>query len=118
MNINDEMARWTHLSDGYKAAVRQLYDAATNARTDARAAEVSRRLLHVIHAKDGGIELTELRHLDAENRGAALHLIECCASPSVIPDAGLTVDPAGEPLLSDAEVKELYSVSVPSPSPA
>lgn len=96
--------RWNRLAGRYADDVRTLYALSTSS---SGAGRIARDLLRALNCKSGSIELFELRHLDVDNLAAALRLIDCAASPSIIPDAGLTAGPEGEPLLTAGQVAAL-----------
>lgn len=96
--------RWNRLAGGYADDVRTLYTLSTSS---SGARQIAGDLLRALNRKSGSIVLFELRHLDADNQAAALRLIDCAASPSIIPDARLTARPEGEPLLTDGQVAAL-----------
>lgn len=96
-----ELKRWKRLPLSYGNDVRKLYPLAMDY---CGSAEIAADLLRALHHKSANIALFELRRLDPQNRAAALRLIDCMATPSIIPDAGLTVDPNGKPLLTEEQV--------------
>ncbi|WP_045389932.1 hypothetical protein [Falsirhodobacter sp. alg1] len=101
--------RWTRLKRTYGDDVRRLYPLAIDS---TGAARIAADLLCALHRKNGSIPAFELRHLDPKNRAAAMRLIDCMATPSIIPDAGLTVDPNGDPLLTVGQIGRLIHEDV------
>ena len=96
--------RWTRLKRTYGEDVRKLYPLAIDS---TGAARIAADLLRALHRKNGSLPVFEMRHLDPGNRNAAMRLIDCMATPSIIPDAGLTVDPNGDTLLTDVQIGRL-----------
>lgn len=96
--------RWTRLKRTYGDDVRKLYPLAIDS---TGAARIAADLLRALHRKNGSLPVFEMRHLDPGNRKAAMRLIDCMATPSIIPDAGLTVDPNGDALLTEDQVDRL-----------
>jgi hypothetical protein len=96
--------RWNRLTRAYGDDVRKLYPLAMDS---CGAAKIAADLLRALHRKTANVALFELRHLDPGNRAAALRLIDCMATPSIIPDAGLTLGPDGEALLNEEQVDRL-----------
>lgn len=100
--------RWTRLKRAYGDDVRKLYPLAIDG---TGAARIAADLLCALHHKSGSVPVFEMRHLDPSNRAAALRLIDCMATPSIIPDAGLTVDPNGDALLTLGQIGRLVHES-------
>lgn len=96
--------RWARLTRSYGDDVRRLYPLAIDS---TKAARIAADLLRALHHKNGSLPAFALRHLDPGNRAAAMRLIDCMATPSIIPDAGLTVDPNGNALLTVGQIGRL-----------
>jgi hypothetical protein len=85
---------------GFADDVQRLHDLAQE-RTGA--GSICQQILQALHQKSGSVDLFELRHLDVRNKSAALRLVELCATPSLLSDAGL----AG--ILTEDEVEALFA---------
>ncbi|WP_207472097.1 hypothetical protein [Paracoccus fontiphilus] len=101
-----EDVRRSEMEATYPADVRALY-AVMMERTGV--AHVIRQLLRAVHRKQGQLDLHELHRLDFDNRARVLRLVEVMAMPSILPDAGLSCDLEGRPILTADEITVLLA---------
>lgn len=99
-------ARFAMLQDQFPAAIRTLINLANSA-PEKRYGIAAAELVRAAHRKQGTVELSNLRSMDADNLAAALIVIESIANPSMLSDRGLGFDGYGEPRLTAEEVARI-----------